>query len=78
MKSLTEDNSKYSILHRELTNHEADWSREFRNVSMFTSQHLRNWVVIVPQCKHREAEDFIDILQRAGIGMRYEIARPTM
>ncbi|XP_037037430.1 protein aubergine-like [Bradysia coprophila] len=61
-----------------LSNHEANWSREFRDISMFTSQHLRNWLVIVPQCKRREAEDFISVLQRAGNGMRYEVRRPTI
>ncbi|XP_037029496.1 protein aubergine-like [Bradysia coprophila] len=61
-----------------VTNHEADWSREFRNISMYTSQHLKNWVVIVPQRKRREAEDFIGILQRAGSGMRYEVVKPQI
>jgi aubergine-like protein len=61
-----------------VTNQEADWSREFRNITMFTSQHLKNWVVIVPQRKRREAEDFIGILQRAGNGMRYEVVKPQI
>ncbi|KAG4066173.1 hypothetical protein HA402_014473 [Bradysia odoriphaga] len=61
-----------------VTNQEADWSREFRNISMYTSMHLKKWVVIVPQRKRREAEDFIGILQKSGMGMRYEIAKPTI
>ncbi|XP_037033212.1 protein aubergine-like isoform X2 [Bradysia coprophila] len=61
-----------------VTNQEADWSREFRNISMYTAMHLKKWVVIVPQRKRREAEDFIGILQKAGVGMRYEIAKPTI
>lgn len=59
-------------------NADADWSRDFRNVTMFTSQHLKNWILIVPTRKAREAQDFLGILQRAAQGMRYEVAKPQM
>lgn len=83
METSTEMNlTKYSPqtnkFYRAVTNNEADWSREFRNISMYNSQHLKNWVLIVPQRKRREADDFIGILQRAGNGMRYEVGKPQM
>jgi len=45
---------------------------------MYTSQHLKNWIIIVPARRAREAQDFLGILQRAAQGMRYEVGKPNM
>ncbi|KAG4079046.1 hypothetical protein HA402_001701 [Bradysia odoriphaga] len=53
-----------------------DWSNGFRTMSMYSQQPLRNWVLIVPKNRVKEALDFIFILKKAATGMKYEIQDP--
>ncbi|XP_037027554.1 protein aubergine-like isoform X2 [Bradysia coprophila] len=53
-----------------------DWSTGFRKLSMYSQQPLKNWVLIVPRTKVKEARDFIGILKDAATGMGYEIQNP--
>lgn len=39
---------------------------------------LKRWYLITPSRARREAEDFVKALQRAGNGMRFQIANPRM
>lgn len=57
---------------------EADWTREFRNNSMFLSVALRKWCVVVPQRSTREAREFIRCIRQAAQGMRMEMEEPQV
>lgn len=53
-----------------------DWTRAFRNNSMYTSSDLKNWHIIVPSKALRETEQFCQTLQQAARGMRFTISPP--
>ncbi|KAJ6638517.1 Protein aubergine, partial [Pseudolycoriella hygida] len=64
-----------------LTNQEADWSREFRNITMYVAQDCNRWVLIAPNTSSYQApiiKDFLSVLQQASRGMNYRIGDPQI
>lgn len=55
---------------------DADWTREFRNIQMFSVVNLSNWFVIVPNRNRREAGDFVKQIIQVGKGMNMQIREP--
>lgn len=56
----------------------ADWTREFRNRSMFIHVDMQRWAVVMPGKTQRETNDFIKMCIQAASGMRMNIAQPQM
>ncbi|XP_054737592.1 protein aubergine-like [Anastrepha obliqua] len=54
----------------------ADWTREFRNNSMYKHVDIKRWYVITPSRNLREAQNFVQMCIRAANGMRMGIAEP--
>lgn len=63
---------------RVATNNTVDWTREFRNNSMFHSIELKRWYVITTTRASKLTEDLIKSLQQVGRGMAFTIAKPRM
>lgn len=59
-------------------NREADWTKDFRNNSLYTAVPLTNWHCIAPPRGVREATNFVKILQDAVKNMGFQISNPKM
>lgn len=57
---------------------QADWTREFRNVSMFNAVELTRWFVLVPSRNQNETTEFVKCIRRVAGGMRMNIADPKI
>uniref|UniRef100_A0A0A1WMT6 Protein piwi n=1 Tax=Zeugodacus cucurbitae TaxID=28588 RepID=A0A0A1WMT6_ZEUCU len=57
-------------------NEYADWTREFRNKSMYKNVDIRRWCVIALKRNLTEIQNFVQMCIRAANGMRMRIAVP--
>ena len=55
---------------------DADWTKAFRNNSMYTKGHLTKWVCICPRQFMRDAETFVGNLRRVSSGMKMQMDQP--
>lgn len=55
---------------------DADWTKSFRNNSMYTKGHLSKWVCICPRQFMRDAEGFIAALRKVASGMKMQMEHP--
>lgn len=55
----------------------ADWTREFRNRSMYAHTDIKRWSVIVQNRNVREVQDFIRMCIQAARGMNMIIVEPV-
>lgn len=54
----------------------ADWTREFRNTSMFSHVDIKRWYVVVPRRSLREVQEFVKMCIRAAGSMKMHISEP--
>ncbi|XP_075154889.1 piwi like RNA-mediated gene silencing protein aubergine [Haematobia irritans] len=54
----------------------ADWTREFRNTTMFSHVDIQRWYVIAPRRSMREVQDFVKMCIRAARSMKMHISEP--
>lgn len=55
----------------------ADWTQAFQGRhSMYRSQQLNRWTVVIPQNLKRDADEFLECLIQVARGMRFEIGNP--
>lgn len=55
----------------------ADWTNAFQGKhSMFRSEQLKNWTLIVPNNLKRDADEFLRCIIQAAQGMRFDIGSP--
>jgi len=57
---------------------EADWSRNMKNLPMFTSVKMNRWVIITPTIVAQEINTFVAVLQKVGNGMSFSLPNPKM
>ncbi|XP_067630737.1 protein aubergine [Eurosta solidaginis] len=57
-------------------NEYADWTREFRNNSMYKHIDMKRWCVIAQQRNLREVQAFVQMCIKAANGMKMRIAEP--
>lgn len=57
----------------------ADWTNAFQGRhSMFRSERLERWTVIIPNSLKRDADEFLKCIIRVAEGMRFHVANPHM
>ncbi|XP_061394627.1 protein aubergine [Musca vetustissima] len=54
----------------------ADWTREFRNTTMFSHVDIKRWYVIVARRNLREVQEFVKLCIRAAGSMKMHISEP--
>ncbi|KAM7351597.1 piwi like RNA-mediated gene silencing protein aubergine isoform 2-T2 [Cochliomyia hominivorax] len=54
----------------------ADWTREFRNTTMYSQVDIKRWNVILPRRNMREVQDFVKMCIRAAGCMKMHISEP--
>lgn len=54
----------------------ADWTREFRNCTMFSHIDIKRWYVVVPRRNLREVQEFVKMCVRAAGSMNMHISEP--
>lgn len=54
----------------------ADWTREFRNTTMYSHVDIKRWYVVVPRRNLREVQDFVKMCIRAAGSMKMHISEP--
>ncbi|XP_075168095.1 protein piwi-like [Haematobia irritans] len=71
-------NIVFRDLRKESSGEQADWTRHFRNMGMFTtpSRGLQRWAVIGTNRSSRELRNFVDCLMRAASSISFRIERP--
>lgn len=67
-----------NLFRRVATDVSGDWTREFRNNSMFKTEDLKRWYVITTTKARRVTDDLIDSLIRAGRGMSMTFIKPRV
>lgn len=58
------------------TDHNADWSRDLRSISMFSHVDIKRWYVIVPRRNLQEVQEFVKMCIRAAASMKMHISEP--
>lgn len=56
----------------------ADWTRELRGISLLNPKSLNDWVILVSGRDKQNAMSFATALQKAGGGVRFQIAPPQI
>lgn len=55
----------------------ADWTSAFQGKhSMFRSEQLNRWAIVIPNNLQRDADGFLKVLIEVARGMRFEVADP--
>lgn len=54
----------------------ADWTREFRNTSMYSQVDIKRWYVVVPRRNIHEVQEFVKMCIRAASSMKMHISEP--
>lgn len=54
----------------------ADWTREFRNNSMYVHVDIKRWYVVVARRNLREVQEFVKMCIRAAASMKMHISEP--
>lgn len=60
------------------TDKRADWTSAFRNNSLFNCIDLKRWFIIATSSGASQAKMFVEALQKAGHGMRFNIQNPKV
>lgn len=57
----------------------ADWTSAFQGRhSMFRSEQLKRWSMVIPNNLKTDAQEFLRCLQQVANGMKFEVSNPQM